>query len=116
MKNQLAERQTRMVCWSLDGGVLRRLIVGALAAALLSGGTASARHVLSAPAATCKVVTRTVHGKKKRVRVCAKPSLPPAGTVAATIPIGAQVNGVAASDSAIWVVADDRRLLRIDPA
>jgi len=109
-------RQTKILSWLLDDGVLRGLLVGVLALSLLSVGTASARHVLSPPTATCKLVTKKVHGKKKRVRVCRKPSLPQAGTVAATIPIGAQVNGIAATDSAVWVVAADRRLLRIDPA
>jgi Repeat of unknown function (DUF6923) len=86
-----------------------------LAAVLAAFGNA-AQKTAASPSVQCKVVTKKVHGKTKHVRVCRKPSLPQAGTIAATVAIGADVNDVAASDSAVWVVAADRRLLRIDPA
>jgi virginiamycin B lyase len=71
--------------------------------------------------AKCKFVTRKIDGKKKRVRVCKKspapkPQLPEAGTVAATIPIDARVNSVTVADNSVWVVTDDQRLVRVDPA
>jgi YVTN family beta-propeller protein len=86
---------------------------------LLATTAASAREVPQSPAQRCKIVHRVVRGKKKRVRVCAKPKSPPlAGRVSATIPMpgNANIEGVAASDTAIWVTSDDRRLFRVDPA
>jgi hypothetical protein len=70
------------------------------------------------PDARCRLVTKRVHGKKRRVRVCsAKPSLPQAGKVVATIPIGgAAIQGALATDSAVWVLTSDRRLIRVDSA
>jgi streptogramin lyase len=69
------------------------------------------------PAAHCKVVTKKVHGKKLRVRVCRKAkSLPQAGTVAAKIPVGGKVLAIAADDTAVWVLSDNRVLSRVDPA
>jgi DNA-binding beta-propeller fold protein YncE len=83
--------------------------------ALITGTTAF--NVPAAAHARCKVVRTTVHGKAKRVRVCKKSPLPQAGSVAATISLGAgvQITKVAASDTAVWVLSTDRRLFRIDP-
>jgi DNA-binding beta-propeller fold protein YncE len=85
------------------------LAVGATASAALEGSSSATKR--------CKIVTKKVHGKKKKVRVCTKSPkpTPSAGTVAATIPIGTPIEGMAASDNAVWVLTHDRRLLRIDP-
>ena len=52
------------------------------------------------------------------MRVCKKTPMPQAGSIAATIALGpgVQVVKVAASDTAVWALSNDRRLFRIDPA
>jgi len=98
-----------------DHRALRGVLQVGLLLCFVGTTTASA----TAPSATCKIVKKKVHGQKKRVRVCTKPkppALPQAGTVAATVPIGAQIQTVAASDNAVWVLTDQRQLLRVDPA
>ena len=97
--------------------VLRRLLLPAAILAFLSTG-ASARDLPHSPSTRCKIVTKIVHGKKKHVRVCKKTPMPQAGSIAATIALGpgVQVVKVAASDTAVWALSNDRRLFRIDPA
>lgn len=82
---------------------------------MIAASTApSARSLPRRSAARCKRVTRIVHGKKKRV--CKKPALAQAGSVAATIPVGGSILAIVASDDVVWVLSDDHRLLRVDPA
>jgi streptogramin lyase len=82
----------------------------------------NAEHSASAAArAKCKVVTKKVNGKKRRVRVCRKPKpgLPSAGTVVAAIslPAGAAPAGLLALPGAIWVAGHrSDSIFRIDPA
>jgi streptogramin lyase len=97
-------------------GIFVLLSAVTLATAALT--SASARSLTRPPTSHCKIVRKVVHGKKKRVRVCTrpKPALPQAGSVAATIPIGAAIQAIATSDNAVWVLSDDRRLIRVDPA
>jgi len=100
----------------VNGRVTHGVLVACLAAAVLSVAWTSAQ-VPAAAAKHCKVVTKKVHGKKRRVRVCthAPPPMPSAGTVAARIQVGTPLIAVAASDDAVWVLTNDRRLVRIDP-
>ena len=97
-----------------------RLVQGVAIASVALVVAAVAWAAPESPAAgtkKCKIVTKKVHGKKRRVRVCTKSPqpTPSAGTVTATIPVGGSIQGVAASDHAVWVLTD-RRLLRVDPA
>jgi hypothetical protein len=97
---------------------MQRLVVVVVLFSVVVAGAASARDLSRSPVAGCRFVTKVVHGKKKRVRVCTKPKPPvmrQAVSVAATIPLGVQVGAIAASDSAVWVLSDDGRLFRVDP-
>ena len=82
--------------------------------------TAAFGFASTAPSATslrCKTVVTKVHGTKKKHRVCAKPKpLPPAGTVLAKIPLGADPANVAAGEGSVWVTEQTNGLVRIDPA
>jgi DNA-binding beta-propeller fold protein YncE len=100
-------------------GIVSRLVGAVLVLGLVLAAGASARS--TGTAKRCKLVTRIVHHKKHHVLVCRKkrkPSLPPAGSIAATItlPGGATPLAIAATDNAVWVVSGDQRLFRIDPA
>jgi DNA-binding beta-propeller fold protein YncE len=103
----------------LTGRLTHGVLIGCLALAVAA--VASASPVApTAAAKRCRIVTKKVHGKKRRVRVCtnAPPAMPSAGTVAARISVGVGVSvvGMAASDDAVWALTKDRRLMRIDPA
>jgi DNA-binding beta-propeller fold protein YncE len=102
---------------ALTGRLTRGVLLACLALAVVSVALDSPRG-RAATTQRCKVVTKKVHGKKRRVRVCTKapPGLPSAGTVAARIPVGTSVIAVAANDEAVWALTNDRRLVRIDPA
>lgn len=85
--------------------------------AVLAGGVAQATPETSA--ARCKIVVKKLHGKKHRRRVCKKKqaSLPVAGTIAATVPLGAGAGFVKVDDSGgVWVTTDADTIVRIDPA
>jgi hypothetical protein len=93
----------------------RALLLGLLVTCAGMVGV-SARAGQTTSTARCRLVTKRIHGKKRRVRVCSpKPSLPQAGKVVATIPIGtATIQGLLASDSSVWALTDDRRLIKVD--
>jgi DNA-binding beta-propeller fold protein YncE len=90
-------------------------------AAVVPGALALGIPARDAPAglhARCKLTSKIVNGRRKRVRVCKKTPMPQAGSIAATIALGpgVQVVKVVASDTAVWALSNDRRLFRIDPA
>ena len=93
------------------------LVVAAIGLSMLAVGAATARAPSMGPPGKCKLVVKRVHGQRRRVRVCPKPKpLPQAGTVAARIPVGGKVLAIAADDTAVWVLSDNRVLSRVDPA
>ena len=83
-----------------------------------------------APAAVakkrCKMVVKTVHGKRKHVRVChtvkpkptpSPPAVPAAAKIVAQTSLPLSIDSLAVGDGAVWVTLDDKqRIVRIDPA
>lgn len=68
----------------------------------------------------CKTVVTKVQGKKSKHRVCATRKsqarpLPPAGTVVAKTPLGADPADVAAGEGSIWVTKQPGGVVKIDP-
>jgi len=106
------------------------VLLGALglAASSAGGGAAVTRAAEPTVAAKkkCKWVTKVVHGRKRRVRVChtVKPPPPPpppkAGTVVGSVTLGTTpqtgVVRIAAGDGAVLVSIADMDVMRIDPA
>jgi len=71
------------------------------------------------PSARCKVVTKKVHGKKRRVRVCRKtppkPTVPSAGTITVQIPVGKDAGPMAFGFGSLWVRnQSDATISRVD--
>jgi hypothetical protein len=87
-------------------GAVRRVYSSAVKKGLVISQKPPAGRRVAAGSAVSIVVSR---GKKP-------PSLPQAGSVAATIPLESNVTAVAATDSAVWVLTENRHLVRVDPA
>jgi hypothetical protein len=114
---------------SVVGAVVVSALV-TLTSAQADGAGPSARRLAAHPSAraaahTCRFVRKRIHGRLRRVRVCtkppAKPALPSAGTVVATIPVGAAAGPAASGDGGLWVTLNgaaigDPTAIRIDPA
>jgi virginiamycin B lyase len=101
----------------------------------IAAGLCAASAVRASPAGTeaaakkrCRIVTKTVRGKKHHVRVCTTvkpkpkpkpkppaPALPAAGRVTASIAVANAVS-LAAGEGSVWVSSNDSQLVRIDPA
>jgi DNA-binding beta-propeller fold protein YncE len=82
-------------------------------------GIPATQEASGSSSATCMIVVKKIHGKRKRVRVCKrtpKPALPSAGTITATIAFDSSVVSVASGAGSLWVTTENRRLLRLDPA
>lgn len=115
------------------------ILIGSLALLLVAAPGASTRSAEPASASKkrCKFVTKTIRGKKRRVRVCrnvappkrppaprpqpppappSPPALPAAGRVTARVRLPADAGTLAYAEGAVWVVLSDNRVVRVDPA